>query len=140
MQYRTAFAMAASSTNKCRCEQSPSHFAFHAGPATESSNNIPCARQRRPYRRRESDSRKRMVCSSSVRHERHLQDLCRELPWRGSFATHSGRRRTHGHCRSGSDAAQKSSGVSPSDYKRSQGGVAERRQSELRHACFQKLS
>src|SRR5450830_243027 len=31
-----------------------------------------------------------MVCSASVRHRRHLQDLCRELSWSGSSAPHPG--------------------------------------------------
>ena len=45
-------------------------------------------RQRRAHRRGEGNRRKRMVRGAPLRDREYLQDLCRELPGRGSSAAH----------------------------------------------------
>ena len=67
-----------------------------AGPVTDlagekiQTHPHPRAGQRRSHRRAEGDRGKRMVRGASVRDGGYLQDLCGELPRRGSSAPHPG--------------------------------------------------
>jgi phosphoglucomutase len=47
---------------------------------TDRAGARPCARQSRRHRRHQGDHEERLVCGTSVRNRRYLQDLCGELP------------------------------------------------------------